>query len=697
MIAATARCGARGVLAAVLLTAWGMALSPAVRSGAPAEAHEMVLNPLDMDTTIAPGDDFFAYANGAWLKKAVVPAAKGAYDVGDILEDRTVVDIAAIVQKAAQSPAPAGSDLRLVGDYYAAYMDQDGIEARGPSAIEALRNEIYAIHDRHELALYLGGTLRADVDVLNADEVHTDRLFGLWIAQDFDHPDQYVPFLLQGGLGMPDRSYYLDASAPMADLRAKYTAHVAAMLSLAGLSQPAARARRITDLERRIATVHATRDVTEDVRKGNNRWLRKEFHRKAPGLEWGLFFNGARLPFGQQEFIAWQPLAISGIASLVTSESLAAWKDYLFLHAIERRAEVLPKAFLDEHFAFYGRVLGGKMDQQARWRQSIDATNEALADAVGRLYVARHFAPEAKARVEVMAEQIRSAFRARIERLSWLSPASKAAAQAKLAALRIGVGYPDQWRDYADLKVLRDDAYGNAERASLFEYHHQLAKLGQPVDRAEWVVSPQTPNCVNLPALNAINLSAAYLQSPSYDPDGDAAANFGALGNAIGHEVLHSFDDQGALFDPDRRLRPWWSAAEVAHFTAAGEPLVAQYSAYQALPDLKVNGRLTLSENIADLAGIEVALDAYRQQAQGNDTDTARGYTGEQRFFLAYAQAQRGKYTESTLRLQLMNDGHAPNEYRADTVRNVDAWYEAFSVKPGQALYLAPAQRVRIW
>ncbi len=679
-----------GLIAALAGPAYGL-------SGAAELAVPAGLDADGMDPSVAPGDNFFAYANGRWLEQTPIPTDKGGYGTWDIIDDRTEVRIAAVVQKAAQSAAPAGSDMRLIGDYYAAVMDQDGIEARGLLPLDALRTAIYAISDRHELARFLGETLRADVDILNSTNVVTDNLLGLWIAQDLEHPERYVPFLLQGGLGMPDRSYYLDASPEMADTRAKYADHVAAMLALAGLSKPAARARRIIDLEQRIAAVHWTREATEDILNGNNRWQRSEFHRRAPGLDWEVFFTAARLPLAQRDFIVWQPSAVTGIAALIASEPLPAWKDYLLLRAIEHRAAVLPKAIVDEHFAFYGTALRGTREQRARWKRAVDATDEALGDAVGRLYVTHYFPPEIKARVEAMVEQIRAAFARRIDQIEWMAPATKASAQAKLAIIKVGVGYPDQWRDYAGLKIARDDAYGNAERASWFEYGHQLAKLGRRVDRAEWVMRPQTGNAVNLPAMNAINLPAAALQPPLFDPDGDPAVNYGAIGTIIGHEISHSFDDQGARFDAAGRLHNWWADADLVHFTAAGERLVAQFGAYRPLPDLAVNGRLTLSENIADLAGLLAALDAYHQQVKEHSAERIGGFSGDQRFFLAYAQRNRGKLREPALRLRLLTNEHAPSEYRANAVRNVDAWYEAFAVRPGQALYLPPADRVRIW
>lgn len=650
-----------------------------------------------MDRTVAPGDDFYAYANGGWLGATEIPSQLARISALTPLHDRVQTQVAAIVQKAAQSGAPAGSDLRLVGDYYAAAMDEDGIEARGLHPFGLLRTAIQSIGDRHELARYLGETLRADVDALNATSVYTDSLFGLWIAQDLDNPARYVPFLLQGGLGMPERGDYLDPSPAMAALRDRYLSHAATMLSLAGMSHPAERAQRVVELERRIALAHASRADTRDVLKGDNHWRRDDFPKLAPGLDWTVFFAAARLPVGQHDVVVWQPDAIRGIAALTRTVPLATWRDYLLVHALDRRAQWLPRAVATEHFAFYGAALGGAVEQPPRWKRALEATDRALGDAIGRLYVTHEFPAERRARVEAIVERVRSALVTRIQRSDGMAAGTRAAALAKLAGLKVGVGYPDQWRDYAGLAVLRDDAYGNAERAGLFEYLHQLAKLSQRVDRDEWVITPQTVNAVSLPALNAINLPAAILQPPVFSGGADAADDYGAIGALIGHELAHGFDDRGGRFDASGRLHDWWTAADAARFQAAKSRLAAQFDAYRGLPDVAVNGDLTAGENIADLVGLEAALAAYHDEVPEPAAGVVDGLTGDQRFFIAYAQFWRSKEREPALRQQLLADPHAPARYRAATVRNVDAWYQAFDVRPGQAMYLAPTDRVRVW
>jgi predicted metalloendopeptidase len=402
---------------------------------------------------------------------------------------------------------------------------------------------------------------------------------------------------------MPDRSYYLDGAAAMVEIRAKYATHVASILELVGMPAAAARAARIIALEHEIATVHSSRAATEDVLKGNNHWPRSDFDSKAPGLNWRVFFAAAHLPQSQRDFVAWQPAAVTGIAALVASQPLATWKDYLIFHAVEHRAAFLPRAVVAEHFAFYGTTLNGTPELRVRWKRAIDATNDALGEAVGKLYVERYFPARAKASIEEMVERLRAAFARRIDNLDWMTQETKTGAKAKLAALKVGIGYPDHWRAYAGIKIAPDDAFGNAERAASFEYRHQLAKLGRPVDRAEWVMTPQLVNAVNLPAMNALNFPAGMLQPPFFNPDADAAHNYGAIGTIIGHEISHSFDDQGSTFDATGRLRNWWAPQDLEHFRAAGTRLVQQFDAYHPFPDLAVNGQQTLSENIADLGG----------------------------------------------------------------------------------------------
>jgi len=649
-----------------------------------------------MDRSVTPGDDFFAYANGAWIKRTNIPADRGSYGVGHEVADLTDRRTADLIKAAAASKAPAGSDLRKIGDCYTSFMDEKAIEAKGLSPLKPALQAIEAIGDRQALAHYLGTTLRADVDVLNATNYYTPNLFGLWVAQDLDDPERYAPFLLQGGLGLPERSYYLDPSEGMAAVRSQYLAHVAAMLSLAGIPDAAARAAAVVELETRMAQAHASREESGDVLKGNNHWIRADFAKKAPGLDWEAFFGAAGLT-QPEVFVVWQPAAFTGLSALTAAVPLGTWKDYFTFHAIQHRSRVLPKAVRNQSFSFYGKVLSGASKPRDRWKYAVDQTNEALGEVVGKAYVARYFPASEKARAQKMVANILAAFRTRIERLDWMSVETQAKALAKLATLKVGVGYPDRWQDYQGLKIVAGDAFGNAERAERFEYARNLRKLGHPIDRSEWVMTPQTVNAVNLPVMNALNFPAAILQPPYFDPKRPMVMDYGAIGAVIGHEISHSFDDSGSLFDASGKLNNWWTPEDLKHFQTSADQLVKQYDAYQPFPGLHINGRQTLGENIADVAGLAAAYDAYRLSLHGKPAPLVQGLTGDQQFFLSYAQSWREKSREPLLRQQILTDGHAPAAYRPATVRNLDAWYAAFQVKPGQALYLSPADRVKVW
>ena len=647
------------------------------------------------DAKVRPGDDWYQYVNGAWLAATEIPADRSTMSDSAMLSEQADQRTRDIIQETARNKN-ATADAKKIADFYNAFMDEATIEKSGLKPIEPQLREIAAVHDRKSLARLLGQKLRADVDVLNSTQLYTDNVLGLWIAQDLDDPSRYTAFLLQGGLGMPDRDYYLDDSPTTTAIRAKYTPHLARVLALASIQDAEAKAARIFDLEKHIATTHGSRVDTFDVVKANNHWSRKDFDVKAPGMDWQEYFTAAGLG-AQKEFIVWQPGAVTGLAALVASQPIDTWKDYLVLRAIEHASPYLPKPFVDERFEFYSKTLNGTPKQRDRWKRGIAVTNAALGDAIGKLYVERYFAPQEKARAEAMVRNLLAAFSRRIDQLEWMAPETKVKAKAKLAVLKVGVGYPDQWTDYSALDIRPGDALGNALRAEQFETHRSLAKLGKPVDRSEWVMTPQTVNAVNLPVMNAMNFPAAILQPPYFDPKRPAVMDYGAMGATIGHEISHSFDDQGALFDASGKLNNWWKPDDFAHFREASQKLAKQYDQYRPFPDLALNGQQVLSENIADLAGLSAAYDAWRLSLGGRPEPVVDGFSGDQQFFMSYAQSWRAKAREPALRQQVITDGHAPDEYRADTVRNLDAWYKAFDVKAGEKLYLSPDARVRIW
>jgi predicted metalloendopeptidase len=622
------------------------------------------------------------------MKATSIPADKSSYGGGAMLVDRTRQQTIALIQDPVNSGPGATSDARKVADFYASFMDEAEIESKGVTPLKVELDAIAGIADKRSLARVIGGTLRADVDPLNATNFQTENLFGVWIAQGLNDPEHNTPYLLQGGLGLPDRDYYVSTSPKMAELRAQYTRHVAAILALAGFPQSPARAARIVDLETKIAAVHATRVQSADVGIAQV-WKREAFAAKAPGLDWSVLLEAAGLN-NAPTFIVWHPAAVTGLSALVAKAPLDVWKDWLAFHAVNQVTGFLPKAFVDEGFSFYGKTLNGTPQQRARWQRGVDATSLALGEVVGKLYVARHFPPEAKAKVRAMVDDLTKAFGSRIDALDWMTAETKAKAKEKVKTLYVGVGYPDKWVDYTALQIVKGDAIGNRQRAEQFEYRRQLAKLTQPVDRTEWWMTPQTVNAVNLPLQNALNFPAAILQPPFFDPARDAAANFGAMGATIGHEISHSFDDQGSQFDAQGRLANWWTPQDLDHFKAAGEALAAQYDAYRPFPDLALNGHQVLSENIADLAGLAAAYDAYHLSLNGKPA-------ADQDFFVSFAQSWRNKAREESIRLQVTTDGHSPDEYRAATVRNLDPWYTAFSVTPAQRMYLPPEKRVRVW
>jgi putative endopeptidase len=651
-----------------------------------------------MDRSVAPGDDFYAFANGGWQARAVI--APDRSHVGPVLavQELVAARVRAIDEEAARAGAPPGSEVQQIGDFYASFMDEEGIEARGLSPLRPTLDRIAAIGDRRALAAELGASIRADVDALNATDLATGNVLGLWVEQDLNVPTRNAAYLLQGGLGLPDRTYYLDEGGAFPELRVRYRAHLAAMFRLSGVpaAEAEARAGRVVDLETRMARGHATRAETFDVARANNPWGRSDFDARAPGMDWGAFLGAAGLD-GQAAFIVWHPAALVALAALARSEPLDTWKEYLAARALEHAAPFLPRAFVEEDFRFHGTELKGTTRMLPRWQRGVAETDLALGEAVGKIYVARHFPPEARQEIQGMVDRIVVAFDRRIQALGWMAPATRAQARAKLAAMKVGIAHPDAWSSKTGLRIEPGDALGNQERALLFAYRQALARLSMPPDRGGWAMLPQTVNAVNLPVRNALNFPAGYLEAPFYDRDASLAVKYATIGATIGHEVSHGFDDQGALFDAAGRLANWWTADDMRHFAAAGERLVLQYDAYRPFPDLAVDGKLTLSENIADLAGVAAAYDAWRDALGGAAAPVLDGFSGDQQFFLAYAQSFREKEREKALREGILTDGHAPARYRALTVRNLDAWYPAFDVRPGQALHLSPADRVRVW
>jgi predicted metalloendopeptidase len=688
------------ILAAILLGTTSVTSAVAAGTDRPVAAATAApsglgIVPESMDRSVRPGDDFYAYANGTWAKTATIPLDRTNIGGFFIASEATELQLGELIQRIIASKAGPDTDAGRIRDFYRAYLDTAAIERAGLQPVQADLARFATISDRTALSRTLGEQLRADVDPLNATNYFTENLFGVFVTQALAG-GEVMPYILQGGLGLPEREYYLSTDPKMAEIRGKYRAYIAQILSEAGIADAGAKAQRVYDLELKIAQAHATREESENFQKSADEWTRADFDIKAPGIDWTAFFAAAQLG-SQQRFAAYHAGAIPKIAALVGSEPLEAWKDWLAFHQISRNAEVLPARIDTARFAFYGTVLSGAKEQRPRDKRALAALNAALGDALGKLYVEKYFPASAKAEIQGMVDRIKAAFASRIETIDWMAPATKQEALAKVHSIVVGVGYPDSWKSYAGLTISPTQAYANRQAASRISYRQQLGKIGKPLDRAEWWMNAQLVNAVNLPVQNGLNFPAAILQRPFFDPAADLAANYGAIGAVIGHEISHSFDNNGAAFDASGKMRNWWTEQDMARFTAAGKALADQYDTYEPLPGAKVNGKLTLGENIADVAGLAAAYDAYRASLQGKEPPVIGGFTGDQRFFLSFAQSWATKMRDETMRARLATDGHAPGMYRALTVRNIDAWYKAFDVKPGDKLYLAPEKRVKVW
>ena len=680
----------RTVRPAVLLLSIVLLASTVLAGSVPAPHAQIGAFGLDLaggDTNVKPGDDFFRFAAGTWLKTEQIPADRTHWGSFDVLRARSETSVHAILEAAAAASAAApGSIERKIGDYYAAFLDAPAIEKAGLAPAASGLKAIAAATTHEDIARLMARSdlgLPAPID------------FG--VTLDRKHPDRYVVQLQHGGLGLPDRDYYLRDDGEFAALRAKYREHVARLLALGADPDASGKAAAVLALETEIAKLHWPRADRRDRDKTYNARSRAELNALAPDYPWDAVFDTSGL--GTIEGVVISELsAIAPLAKLFRATPVATWQSYLRYHYLKGHAAHLPVAFDDEVFAFYGHTLNGQPEQRVRWKRAVDATNGALGEAIGQIYVRDHFPPAAKAQMVALVENMRAAYGRRIAALEWMSPATKKVAAEKLTTFRPKIGYPDHWRDYTGLEVRRDDAFGNAVRAAEFEWQRDLARLGRPTDRDEWFMTPQTVNAYYNATFNEIVFPAAILQPPFFDPAADPAVNYGAIAGVIGHEMGHGFDDQGAKSDPQGVLRSWWADSDVSAFHALVDRLAAQYDRYEPLPGIKVNGRLTLGENIGDLGGLTVALDAYHATLGGKSAPKLAGLSGEQRFFLAWGQIYRDLYRDESLRNQVLSDPHSPSMYRVNgVVRNMDAWYEAFGVKPDASLYLPPAERVRIW
>ena len=633
-----------------------------------------------MDRAILPADNFYGFANGTWAKNTPIPADRANYGMFNVLEDLSNDRMRGMIEAAAKQP---GSK---IGDLYASFLDADAVEGKGFAPVKPQLAAIGGIATRAAFAKALGDSLRDGV----AGPI------GAAVSVDDKDPDATIVQVAQSGLGLPDRDYYLKTDAKLVEAKTAYTTYLTRLFTLAGEPNGAARAEAIVAFEAKVAAVQWTRTESRDSDKTYNPWTRADFEKKAPGIEWKAYFGGAGLD-GQQKYIVAQPSAIAGSSRLIAATPLPVLKDYLWAHTMDEAAPWLSKSFVDAHFAYHGTALDGTPQIRERWKRGVALVKDNLGEAVGEQYVARYFPPEAKAEADKLVKNVIAAFDQRLANLTWMAPETKVKARAKLAAFRPQIGYPAKWRDYSALTIDRADLYGNVLRATRFDWSRNLGHLGKPADRDEWFMTPMEINAYANPVWNEIVFPAAILQPPFFDPKADPAINYGGIGAVIGHEISHHFDDQGRKYDATGRLAEWWTPEDVTRFTALTDSLVKQYDGYEPLPGLHIKGGLTLGENIADLAGLTVAHEAYRLSLGGKPAPVLDGFTGDQRFYLGWAQVWRRNYREANLRQRLMTDPHSPSEQRTAVVRNLDPWYDAYKPAPGSKLFLAPAARVRIW
>lgn len=654
-----------------------------VLTGAVVAVHDGVTHLRAAQARVAPGDDFFAYANRDWLDHARIPAGKGKWGARDEIAQVTGEQVRKVIREAkAWTPASAGAT--KVADFFAAYLDEKTIEQEGLAALRTELSEIDHIADTTDLSRSLGAELRADVDPLGIGTANSSHVFGFAASYGNRGETEYGAILTQGGLGMGDREVYLGEPAARPGQKRVYRGYIAMMFAGLGLKDSTKRAQAVVDLETALAGTHASAEESGKESNADNHWARGDFMLQAPGIDWASFFKAAKLA-KREDFVVWQPAAIKGTAALVASQPIAVWKDYLRFHLLDHYAEALPYRFANAARAFHG-------DTMPRRDRAIEATNQWLPEEVGQLYVARYFPAERQRRVEGILANVATAFKRRVSTAAWMSHDARLVALQKLEGMYFGVGYPAQWPDDSALVIDRHDALGNLRRIEAWRYRQALAKLGREVDRHEWAIAPQRPGAILNFQLNSHNFAAALLQPPKFDPAASDAEAYGAIGAIFAHEVAHFVDALGADYDMQGAARSWWTAADKARYAEATAPLAAQFVSYQPLPDAAIDGQRTLVENVADLAGLEAAFDAYRE-AIGIRRDAPH----DRDFFIGFARSWRATMNDDALRAMLKADNHAPEPYRIATVRNLDAWYDAFDVKPGQRLYLRPEERVHVW
>ena len=645
------------------------------------------INKKNMDTLVSPGDNFADYVNGTWYKNTKIPADKASYGAFDLLYDQSQKDVKAIIEDAAKGDNADGSDKQKIGDYFDSFMNRKDRDAKGIKPIQPDLKAIDLIANYTDLANYFGISNRTGVTVP----------ISIFVSQDSKNPNEYALTTWQSGINLPEREYYTSTDAKMTDIRKKYLAHIEKMLQLCNIENPTENATKVMALETAIASSHMKKEDTRDVVKLYNKYNTADLKTLMPDFDWKAMLKTAGMD-KEKTIIISQVENTKSLNNIIKNTPLDTWKIYLKWGLINRNANRLNSALDKQDFEFYSKTLYGVEKPEEDWKRGVNAVNGALGEMVGKVYVEKHFSPEAKERMVTLVKNLLKAYTESIKKLDWMSAATKKQALAKVDKFMIKIGYPDTWRDYSALRVSKNDLYGNAVRANEFVYKRELDKLGKPVDRREWGMTPQTVNAYYNPSLNEIVFPAAILQPPFFDLKADDAVNYGGIGAVIGHEIGHGFDDQGATFDGDGVMKNWWTLNDLTAFKAKTNALVAQYNGFKAFPDLNVNGDFTLGENIGDLGGLSIAIKAYKASLNGKEAPVMDGFTGMQRVFLGWGQVWGEKAREEAIRSQIAGDPHSPAKFRINgVVRNIPEFYEAFKIKSTDSLYLAPEKRVKIW
>jgi len=641
----------------------------------------------NFDTTTRLQDDLYQGVNGKWLENTVIPADKSNYGAFTKLRDNSQSALKAIIEKAAATQAAPGSDNQKIGDFYNSFMDVAKINELGVKPLNAQLEAISAANNHGDIIRLFASLGRQGVSAP----------FGFYANADAKSSNDMALYLYQSGLTLPDRDYYLKDDTKFSTIRGKYTDYIQSLLAKAGVNDTKAAAQNILAVEMSIAKAQWSRVESRNATKSYNKMSRVELNKLMGSFDWGIYSQESNL-FDVKDIIVGQPSYLKAFGKSFKTTSLQAWKDYLTFQLVDGYAELLSQDFVDMHFDFHSKTLHGIQEQRPRWKEAVDTTESILGEVVGKVYVEKHFKPEAKQRMEGMIKMLIKGFEVSINELEWMTPPTKAAALEKLGKFTYKIGYPDKWRDYSALNIEAGELVKNYQSYVAFEFDEMIASLAKPVDKTKWHMTPQTVNAYFNPVGNEIVFPAAILQPPFFNMEADDAVNYGGIGAVIGHELSHGFDDQGAKYDGDGNLRNWWSDQDKAEFEKRSKQLSAQYSAFAPFADASVNGDLTLGENIGDLGGLTVAFRSYLLSLNGQESEVIDGFTGEQRVFVGWSQVWRRKYRDEALRNRLMTDPHSPGQYRAfGTPRNIEAFYKAFDIKEGDKMYLKPEDRVKIW